>query len=72
MHQDGSSVMFPLGSPVGGGSSLTTSDPLIDLMPTPIPTAKLQIFHTRQMTAEMVLLLQQKFQTRFSTKIYQM
>ena len=52
MHQDGSSVMFPLGS--WGVLGLATSDPLtqttkfgIDLTPTPIPAANLHI-HTRR------------------------
>ena len=52
MHRDGSSVMFPLGS--RDVSGLATSDPPrsndpvgIDLTPTPIPAAKLRIFHTK-------------------------
>ena len=56
MHRDGSSVMFPLGLRGGGFGSCNIEPPRpndlagIDLTPTPIPAAKLRMFHTRQMT----------------------
>ena len=50
MYRDGSSVMFPLRSQRVSGLATSDShrpnDPVgIDLIPTPIPTAKLRIFH---------------------------
>ena len=51
MHRDGSSVMFTLG--LRRVSGLATSDPFAQKT----QLTKLHIFHTRQMTAEMVLLL---------------
>ena len=62
LNRDGSSVMFPLGSPSGFGScnirTPSPNDPFgIDLTPTSIPAAKLRVFHTRKMTAEIVLFM---------------
>ena len=62
MRRDGSSVMFPLGSQGSFGSCNIRpprpNNPVgIDLTLTPIPAAKLRIFHTRQMTAEMALFM---------------
>ena len=60
MHCDGSSVMYPLCFTGGFGSCniRTTSQNHaagIDLTPTPISAAKLRIFPTKQMNAEMSL-----------------
>ena len=63
MRRGGSSVTFPLGSRGRGFRSCNirpphSNDPVgIDLTSTPIPAAKLCIFHTRQMTAEMALFM---------------
>ena len=55
-------MMFPLGSQWGFRSCIIRpprpNDPVgIDLMPTPILAAKLRIFYTKQMTAEMALVV---------------
>ena len=69
MHRDESSVMFPLGSVGVGSCNIRPPRPNkpvgIDLTPTPIPAAKLRIFHPKQMTTEIALylILQQPIST---------
>ena len=68
MHRDGSSMMFPLGLGGGGVRVVQHQTPLpnapvgIDLTPTPIPAAKLRIFHKlRIFPAKMALFIGNHF-----------